>query len=178
METLYPNPDQPFEIDLGAGDGGFVIQSAMQYPEINFLAIERLKGRAMKIAKKADQLGLRNVRVLRLDALYSLEYLVPKRSVSCLHLLFPDPWPKRRHAKYRLLQMPFLKALRRVLKTGGYFHFATDDLNYWQQGLALIASCPVFYKCDFPRALPLTDFEQMWLASGRTSHHAWWRYLE
>ncbi len=174
IETLFQEKQNPLEVDLGAGDGSFAIESATNLPKTNFLAIERLKGRAIKIAKKASRAQLANLRVLRLDGLYALEYLLPPKSVSGLHLLFPDPWPKRRHEKYRILQKPFLNALKRVLKSGGFFHFATDDAAYWTQGLDLLALAPDFITVQPLREVPQTDFERHWLKQQKTPRHAWW----
>ena len=174
LGVLFEKKENPLEIDLGAGDGGFAVESACRLPEVNFLAIERLKGRALKIAKKASRAQLTNLRVLRLDALYALEYLIPPKSVSGLHLLFPDPWPKRRHAKYRILQEPFLKALKKVLTGGGFFHFATDDEGYWIQGVRLLESDPSFITVEPLREVPLSEFEQHWLERGKLPRHGWW----
>jgi tRNA (guanine-N7-)-methyltransferase len=176
IALLFPNPAHPLEIDLGAGDGSFAIESASAHPKINFLAIERLKGRAAKIAKKTDRLGLLNLRVLRIDALYALSYLIPAGSVATLHLLFPDPWPKRRHKNNRILQEPFLVALKRVLIPNGFFHFATDDEPYWRQGLALLDNDATFQRTSPLRLMPLTDFEKFWIANGKTPRHAWWQH--
>jgi tRNA (guanine-N7-)-methyltransferase len=174
IEALFQEKQNPLEIDLGAGDGSFTLESASRLPKVNFLAVERLKGRALKIARKATHAALPNLRVLRMDGLYTLEHLIPAHSVAGLHLLFPDPWPKRRHQKYRILQEPFLKSLKRVLTAGGFFHFATDDAPYWMQGLNLMTSDADFISVDPLREIPLTDFERHWLGLEREIRHSWW----
>ena len=123
--------NQPLEIDLGCGDGKFVLEMAAHYPERNFLAIERLLGRAKKVARKAQELGLTNLKVLRIESNYLLEWLIPAQSVARIHLLCPDPWPKKRHHKNRLLQNEFLDTLANVMHPDqGEFIFKTES-NYF-----------------------------------------------
>ncbi len=166
--------EQPLEIDLGCGDGKFVLEMGAHYPERNFLAIERLLGRAKKVARKAEQLGLTNLKVLRIESNYLLEWLIPAQSVSRIHLLCPDPWPKKRHHKNRLLQTEFLDTLAQVMHPEqGEFIFKTDSDEYfawgrdlfeahakWQWSLLDTQKDLVFY--------PQTDFELQWLSQGLT----------
>ena len=94
--------DGPFEVDLGCGDGGFLLQMAAHYPERRFLGIERLLGRVRGVCSRAAVRGLENVKVLRVESRYFLEWMVRPGCVSRLHYLCPDPWPKERHHKNRL----------------------------------------------------------------------------
>src|SRR5262245_10749842 len=82
---------QPLEVELGSGDGSFLAQWAGAHPERNFIGVERLLGRLRKLDRKGQRLGLRNLRVMRIEASYFLEYLLPPESVSALHVYFPDP---------------------------------------------------------------------------------------
>ena len=93
---------RPLEIDLGCGDGKFLLEMAAHHPERDFLGVERLLGRVRKVCKRIGKLGLTNARVLRLESRYTAEWLLPPASVSRLHLLCPDPWPKLRHHRRRL----------------------------------------------------------------------------
>jgi tRNA (guanine-N7-)-methyltransferase len=124
--------DHPLEIDLGCGDGSFLIEMAQHYPERNFLGVERLLGRVRGVCKRIQELGLTNARVLRLESQYTLEYLLEPRSVFRLHLLCPDPWPKARHHKRRLVQQEFLQILQKALSPGGEFLFKTDHPEYFE----------------------------------------------
>ena len=124
--------DNPLEIDLGCGDGSFLIEMAKHYPERNFLGVERLLGRVRGVCKRIQELGLTNVKVLRLESQYTLEYLLEPQSVSRLHLLCPDPWPKARHHKRRLVQQEFLHILQKALKPSGEFLFKTDHPEYYE----------------------------------------------
>ncbi|HIE61183.1 MAG TPA: 30S ribosomal protein S1 [Microbacterium sp.] len=101
---------------MGCGDGSFALKMARNYPDRNFLAIERLLGRVRKVCRRATRANLSNLGVLRLEARYTIEWLLPPSSVSRLHLLFPDPWPKARHHRRRLVQQEFLAAVEETLK--------------------------------------------------------------
>ena len=130
-DDIFGN-DHPLEIDLGCGDGSFLIEMAQHYPERNFLGVERLLGRVRGVCKRIQELGLTNVMVLRLESQYTLEYLLAPASVSRLHLLCPDPWPKARHHKRRLVQQEFLHILQKTLSPGGEFLFKTDHPEYYE----------------------------------------------
>ena len=99
----------PVEIDLGAGDGVYAEARAKREPERNFIAIERLLGRATKIAKKATRNQLTNLKVLRLESAYFIKNLCAESSLDSITVRYPDPWPKRRHHANRLLQKEFFE---------------------------------------------------------------------
>ena len=111
--------DGPFEVDLGCGDGGFLLQMAAHYPERRFLGIERLLGRVRGVCSRAAVRGLDNVKVFRVESRYFLEWMMQPGCISRLHYLCPDPWPKERHHKNRLVQEDFLPVLHRSLSDGG-----------------------------------------------------------
>jgi tRNA (guanine-N7-)-methyltransferase len=170
--------DHPLEIDLGCGDGTFLIEMAQHFPERNFIGIERLLGRVRGVCKKIDHLGLTNVKVLRLESQYTLEWLLAPCTVSRLHLLCPDPWPKARHHKRRLVQAPFLNALYQVLIPSGEFLFKTDHPDYfeWVED-EMKAFTKQFSPLPWPEdpapgALfyPKTDFQRHWESQGKTIH--------
>src|SRR5215470_9929315 len=96
----------PLHVDLGCGDGSFLCEMARQFPNRNFLGIERLTKRVEKVRRRAEE--VENVRVLRADTLYAVRYLLPESSVETFYLLFPDPWPKRRHQVRRIFTPDFL----------------------------------------------------------------------
>jgi tRNA (guanine-N7-)-methyltransferase len=169
---LFPD-DAPLEVDLGSGDGSFLLSMAQEYPDRRFLGVERLLGRVRKLCRRSRQAGLSNLKVLRLESLYTVEWLLPPHSVSRIHLLFPDPWPKARHHKRRLVQEPFLRAAQAALIPGGEFLFRTDHAEYFDwameelsafEGLSLIDWLPEdeFYA--------ETDFQRQWAAQGRSVH--------
>ena len=166
IADIFPRA-APLEVDLGCGDGTFLVALAERFPERNFLGIERLLGRVRSACGKAARSGLRNVRILRVETSYAVEYLFPPRSVEVVHLLFPDPWPKKRHHRRRLVTEGFLAAVHRVLVPDGRFRIATDQEDYFQSIRQLIS--PAFFvEEDAKRAdgFPLTTFERHFRASG------------
>ena len=108
---IFTDEMSPLEIDLGCGDGSFLLALASQYPEKSFLGVERLLGRVRKVVKKAENASLINLKVLRLELSYSVEWLLPDDCASRVHLLFPDPWPKKRHFKRRLINVNFFNKI-------------------------------------------------------------------
>ncbi len=160
-------------VDLGAGDGAFVRDRARNHLGVKFLAVERLLGRVRKISKRCVREGLSNVRVLRIEAAYAVEHLFPPASISSITILCPDPWPKRRHVKNRLIQTSFLNACGRVLKPEGWIALKTDDLNYFEQMKEALAGCSGLkaWVVDPGELLPeKTDFEKQFLAEGKPIH--------
>jgi tRNA (guanine-N7-)-methyltransferase len=173
--------DYPLEIDLGCGDGSFLIEMAQHYPERNFLGVERLLGRVRGVCKRIQELGLTNVKVLRLESQYTLEYLLAPASVSRLHLLCPDPWPKARHHKRRLVQQEFLHILQKTLSPGGEFLFKTDHPEYYEWVLKEIGkfnqkkSRSSFILIPWEEDseedgffYPKTDFQRLWEEQGKS----------
>jgi tRNA (guanine-N7-)-methyltransferase len=151
---------RPVEIDLGSGSGRFLIEAACQYPERNFFGVERLLGRVRKTLRSASQLGLTNVRVLRLEIDYTLRYLLSPGSVSRLHLAFPDPWPKRRHHRRRLVDEEFLAASASALVAGGELWIKTDHEDYFECiTKAADSQRSLFVSVPWSEEYPRTDFE-------------------
>ena len=121
----------PLHVDLGCGDGSFLSEMARQFPKRNFLGIERLTKRVEKVRHKADK--IENVRVLRADTLFAVRYLLPESSVETFYLLFPDPWPKRRHQFRRIFTLAFLDAIAVALERHGVLRVMTDQPDYFHQ---------------------------------------------
>ncbi|MFD2255576.1 tRNA (guanosine(46)-N7)-methyltransferase TrmB [Luteolibacter algae] len=165
--------DRPLEIDLGSGDGSFLIDLSKQYPERDFLGVERLLGRCKKVAKRIARAKLENSRILRLDSKYVVEWLLPAASVSRIHLLCPDPWPKVRHHRRRLIQIPFLGAVKTALVPGGEFLFMTDHEEYFEYACEKIRDSALFEILPWTEEsffYPKTDFQQQWEAEGKSMH--------
>jgi len=162
---------RPLEIDLGCGDGKFLLEMAEHYPERDFLGVERLLGRVRKVCKKAAKRKLENLHVLRLESRYTAEWLLPLESISRLHLLCPDPWPKFRHHRRRLIQQEFLQAVWEVLEPGGEFLFKTDHPEYFEWAVEKVATFGKFERLDWPEDAffyPKTDFQLLWESQGKT----------
>jgi tRNA (guanine-N7-)-methyltransferase len=169
--------DQPVELELGAGDGGFILAYADRHRQRNFVATERLKGRVGKIAKRAAQRGLANLRALRLQSEYVVARMCPPASVSVIHIMFPDPWPKRRHFKHRLIQPEFIAALWRALADGGAVRFTTDHAEYFQWASRIWSTSAGWKNLGAWDAGgdPKSDFQQQFETEGRPVHRCQWQ---
>jgi len=170
--SYFPK-EQALEVDLGCGDGRFVLKMAEHYQERNFLAVERLLGRVRKVSRGAKRGGLENLRVLRLESLYTLEWLLPEACLDRVHLLCPDPWPKAKHHRRRLFQRPFLEAVVRVLKPGGELLFKTDHTGYFEWSDEQLHEYEGLQRLDWPEEAffyPKTDFQIHWEAQGKVLH--------
>lgn len=177
--ALFGN-GHPVELELGAGDGSLLLRHAAAHPGVNFIGVERLLGRLRKIDRKGRRLGLANLRAIRLEAAYLLEWMIPAASLSAIHVYFPDPWPKRRHWKRRLVNLRFTELAARALVPGGRFYVRTDDASYFQQmtevgnaqaGFSAVAEPPDLLAVT-------TDFEADFNRDGiPTLHAAWERNL-
>jgi tRNA (guanine-N7-)-methyltransferase len=168
--------DQPVEVDVGCGKGGFLLWAAQTRPTHNFLGIERLLVRLRKVDRKAGKRGLTNVRLIRLEASYLIGKLVPAGSVAAYHVYFPDPWPKRRHERHRLFSTGFVSDLHRTLRPAGTVSAATDHEPYFRQIEAVMAGNRGFTPLpveDLP-AEAQTEFEKEFVAAGKPIWRARW----
>jgi tRNA (guanine-N7-)-methyltransferase len=157
----------PLHVDLGCGDGSFLCEMARQFPKRDFLGIERLTKRVEKVRRKAEK--IENVRVLRADTLFAVRYLLPESSVETFYLLFPDPWPKRRHQFRRTFTRDFLDAVAEALEQHGVLRVATDQFDYFHQIERVSRAHRQFQV--LPRSpddavLPVTKFEKKFRDQG------------
>jgi tRNA (guanine-N7-)-methyltransferase len=160
----------PLEIDLGCGDGAFLTALAQENPTHNFLGIERLLGRVRSVCRKVARLDLKNARILRMESDYAVTHLFAPGSVTTFHLLFPDPWPKRRHHRRRAFTPEFVSSIHRALIGGGLFHVATDHADYFHQIERVIAATDIFVISREQNHFPPTRFEQKYVARGLCIH--------
>ena len=130
----------PIHIEIGTGKGGFLLNEAKNQPDANFLGIEWARRYYRYAVDRIGRWGLKNVRIIRTDAVFFLTDFVPDNSVDCFHIYFPDPWPKKRHHKRRFFCANNLKQLLRGLKTGGELKIATDHAEYFEVIKGLIAA--------------------------------------
>ncbi len=165
--ALFPRT-QPLEVELGSGDGSFLVNYAKLHPEQNFLGIERLLGRLRKLDRKSQRAGLTNLRCLRIESAYLVEYLLPPGSVTAIHIYFPDPWPKRKHRKNRLVNQRFAEIAHQALAPRGVVYLRTDDADYFAQMTEVFGANASFQLVETPRELAevVTDFERGFLARG------------
>lgn len=174
MSDLFAQ-EAPFEVDIGSGEGTFILTMAERHPERNFLGIERLLGRVRKTCRATARRNLNNIRMLRLEIAYALRYVLPLESVSVAHVLFPDPWPKRYHHGRRLIQDGFMEALHGILGPGGELRIKTDDEPYFLWMEKVLARAKGYERLDWPDDLddyPTTDFEARFVAQGLPIYRA------
>jgi tRNA (guanine-N7-)-methyltransferase len=167
LAILFPKP-QPLEVELGCGDASFLVEVARRNPGKNFIGVERLLGRISKLDRKGRRAGLTNLRGVRIESSYFLQFLLPPDSASALHIYFPDPWPKKKHRKYRLLNESFPRLAQAALAPGGVVYLRTDDADYFAQMTEVFGASREFQKVETPAELSelFTDFEREFLARG------------
>lgn len=166
----------PVEVDLGAGDGIYAEARARREPERDFVAVERLLGRATKIAKKASRGGLRNLRVLRLESSYFIKSLCSSGSLEAVTLRYPDPWPKRRHHGNRILNSAFAADLARAIRPSGLLKLTTDDVDYFAWACAEVDRCPEWAIDPQWTGIgePSSEFEEQFRKEGRMVYRRAW----
>ena len=167
LNEIFSVP-QPLEVELGCGDASFLLEFAQRHRERNFMGVERLLGRIEKLDRKGRRAGLTNLRGIRIESSYLLQYLLPPHSADAIHVYFPDPWPKKRHHKNRLINESFPALAHAALAPAGKVFLRTDDAPYFEQMTEVFAAAKDFKKIETPLDLAelLTDFERHFTAKG------------
>ncbi len=177
LPAIFGN-GRPVELEIGSGKGTFLLARATAQPELNFLGIERAKAYCAYAADRAHRAGLTNVHLLCADAGDLVRSRLAERSVWRMHIYFPDPWPKRRHHRRRLIQPTFLAAARRCLAIGGQLIIVTDHLDYYRRIQAVLAGTEGLAAVPLPRMsdkdgeLVGSNFERKYIAQGRPFYGA------
>ncbi|MFV0338899.1 MAG: tRNA (guanosine(46)-N7)-methyltransferase TrmB [Chthoniobacterales bacterium] len=166
------------EVDMGCARGHFLIGSAEKFPETCFIGVEKSPVRVYKTQKKIDKLGLTNARVFQDENGHFLNDFLSRSSVDVLHVLFADPWPKRRHHNRRLMQPPFFALAHRVVKPNGVLRFLTDDRPYfeWTSRFAKnqLGWEPLTHF-EHEQNYPLTEFQRKFTVRGLAIYSMWLR---
>ncbi|MFG6667803.1 tRNA (guanosine(46)-N7)-methyltransferase TrmB [Halomonas sp. HNIBRBA4712] len=169
----------PCVVEIGFGMGNSLIEQAKNHPETDFIGIEVHAPGVGKLLDEADKLGLTNLRVYREDALRVLEECLPQGSIDTVQLFFPDPWPKKKHHKRRIVQPAFVELIRTRLAPNGTFHMATDWEAYAEWMAEVMEAAPGYENTadadtapfvPRPSFRPLTKFE----ARGEKLGHGVW----
>ena len=170
----------PTILEIGFGMGETTAAIAQARPDDNFLGIEVHGPGIGSLLKRVDELALSNLRVIRHDAVDVIAAMIPHASLAGIHVFFPDPWPKKRHHKRRLLQPAFVHALALRLAPGGYLHAATDWEDYAEAILATLTAEAMLENtvdgfAPRPAYRPLTKFEARGLKLGHRTRDVMFR---
>jgi tRNA (guanine-N7-)-methyltransferase len=165
----------PKILEIGFGMGETTADIAARHPANDYLGVEVHSPGVGALLKRIDELKLANVRVIQHDAVEVLEHMIPPASLAGVHLFFPDPWPKKRHHKRRLIQPPFVALLTSRMEPGAYVHAATDWEDYAQQIMEVLSAEPLLNNtvagfAQRPDGRPRTKFEGRGLKLG---HKVW-----
>ncbi|MDN3525100.1 tRNA (guanosine(46)-N7)-methyltransferase TrmB [Halomonas sabkhae] len=178
LDTLFGRR-APRVVEVGFGMGASLIEQAESHPETDYIGIEVHAPGVGKLLDEADKRGLANLRVYREDALAVLEQCLPEASLDSVQLFFPDPWPKKKHHKRRIVQPAFVELVRTRLKPGGTLHMATDWAAYAEWMAEVMAEAPGYANTaeadsapyvPRPDYRPLTKFE---VRGERLGHGVW-----
>ncbi len=167
----------PCILEIGLGMGDSLITMARNHPENDYLGIEVYRPGVGSLLNKLDECGIGNVRVINDEATMVLQQMIPENSISAVYIFFPDPWPKKRHHKRRLIQPLFIELLSGKLQPGGMLHMATDWEDYAHHMMAVMNYASMFtntaginHFSPRPDYRPLTKFEQRGMKLG---HRVW-----
>jgi tRNA (guanine-N7-)-methyltransferase len=150
----------PLVLEIGSGMGETTAAIAQAHPEADFIAVEVHGPGVGSLLNRIDALGLKNLKVIRHDAIEVLETMIPDEGLAAIHLFFPDPWPKKRHHKRRLVQRPFAALAARKLATGGILHAATDWPDYAEHIAQVLDAEPLLQRAASGFvARPATKFQ-------------------
>jgi tRNA (guanine-N7-)-methyltransferase len=156
-------------LEIGFGSGFATADIAEANPDKNYLGIEVHRPGIGRLLWEIEKRSLSNIRIIEHDAVHVTEKMIPESSLEAIHVFFPDPWPKKRHRKRRLMQRPFTEKLAACLKSGGYLYMVTDWEDYALHALEELGACSVLRNAYEGFALPqswrpVTRFEQKGLA--------------
>jgi tRNA (guanine-N7-)-methyltransferase len=144
-ESLF-NREAPIFIEYCSGNGTWIAEKAQEFPEYNWLAVEKRFDRTRKIWSKIKNLNLQNLVVACAEGLSLSKSFFPPLSIQHIFINFPDPWPKKRHFKHRIISSTLLEEILRTLSPGGLFTFVTDDQPYSELFLEIIEPFSSFFQ--------------------------------
>lgn len=153
-------------IEIGFGTGDTLVQNAIDNPDYNYIGIEVYQSGCVNVLANIKQHSIKNLRVYNGDAKLILESKIKPGSVFGLQLFFPDPWPKKKHHKRRIVQPAFIEQLSTLLQGSGFIHMATDWLPYAEHMQDVLENHCKFSKIDYSNNRLLTRFEQKGLNKG------------
>lgn len=177
-QELFANKNEPLMVEYCSGNGAWIAERAAAGPAINWIGVEMKFARARKIWSKIKNKNLSNLIAVCGEGLKVSTHYFPHGSVDEVFINFPDPWPKKRHFKHRIIQPIFVAELHRILKQGGKVNLVTDDVDYSTWMIAVMKGHTGFTS-DFPAPYYQTIqenygtswFDELWRAKGKTIHY-------
>jgi tRNA (guanine-N7-)-methyltransferase len=162
-------------IEYCSGNGNWVVEKAKDNPDTCWIAVEKRFDRVRKIWSKRENLKVKNLLIVCGEAVAFTKHYIPTQSIDEAYLNFPDPWPKPKHTKHRLVRQPFVTEIARVVKKGGVATFVSDDLPNCERMLEEMVKSTL-WKAEFPFPHYVTDwpnygysfFDELWRAKGKT----------
>ncbi len=184
LPGIYGNR-RPVELEIGTGKGTFLLERARQRPEVNFLGIEYAKAYGLYAADRFRRHSLKNARMICADAAAVIADALPPASIFRVHIYFPDPWPKRKHHRRRLIQPTFVQQVLRILQPGGQLLIKTDHRGYFSWMRGVLSDTPGLARTEFPQVVDSerpgkvgTNFERKYIREGRYFYRmAFLRYV-
>lgn len=167
LKQLFGN-DQPVIVEIGSGKGRFLLSTAAERPDLNLIGIEKSLHYHRVIHDRMIRRGLTNIRLINHDAYLVLRDMLPEASVHEIHVYFPDPWPRKREQKRRIIRPQVLSEMRRVLVPGGLGVYVTDHQEYFEAAAPHVeAEFRAERRIPGPDDPPRTNYEAKYRAEGR-----------
>lgn len=177
-DDVFPIPVGSVEVELGSGKGMFLRRESAARPDVGFIGVERAGKFFALCARRIARDGRPNVRLTRADAFDLLARWIPEAGIEVLHVYFPDPWPKKRHAKRRMLTAPLFDLAARVIRPGGALSIATDVTPYFESATQALDGHVCYERTELPESAlesVATNYALKYAAEGRPLHHARYR---
>jgi tRNA (guanine-N7-)-methyltransferase len=162
--------NHPVEIEIGIGKGRFLIDAVERQPEVNFIGVEWAAKYLRLAHDRMVKKGFENIRFIRADAREFVEFFVPTASVQAYHIYFPDPWPKKKHHKRRLIDEEFLEEVERTLEPRGKLRIATDHTQYYEAVLEVLEKSRWLREIEGHWDGRRTNYEEKFIDQGKPIH--------
>jgi tRNA (guanine-N7-)-methyltransferase len=174
FEQMFGNRN-PVVLEVGSGKGRFLVRSAQARPAQNFIGIEKSLHYYRVITRKLERADLSNARIINYDAFPVLSRMVPDDSIAEVHVYFPDPWPRPRERKRRIIRQEMLEQFSRVLRSSGIGYFVTDHGEYFQKCIPLLADFFEIEVGEVRDGEPRTNYEAKYRKEGRPIYQVMFR---